>query len=203
LQGTLTNNRSGCHRPAAERRRVPFLCLFLPTNGHGGRGRSENDHGRRGRSESDQKTITAAEHVEKTITATSNPTQDATPRNFETAHQCFSHALLALANPYSSTFTQIRNSSVVSIQALTQISDERPLERLQQANESINKTVASIRKLTTSAAAIAASRVVIQSLLNEAAPAALEQHADLFAENDDESDKGDWEQVGSDEEIVE
>jgi hypothetical protein len=133
--------------------------------------------------------------------------QPAAPRSLDAAHQCFSHALLALANPHSSTFAEIRNSSVLSIQALAQISDESPLERLQQATASINKTVASLRKLTASAATIAASRVAIQSLLNEAPPAALEQHADLFAENDDEnddeSDKGDWEQVGSDEEIVE
>jgi hypothetical protein len=38
--------------------------------------------------------------------------------------------------------------------------------------------------------------------LNEAPQAAIEPHADIFAENDDESDKGDWEKVGSDEEIV-
>jgi acetylornithine/succinyldiaminopimelate/putrescine aminotransferase len=68
------------------------------------------------------------------------------------ADQCFSHALLALANPHGSTFAQMRNSGVVSIQALKQISDESPIERIQQATKSINETVARIRKLTASAA---------------------------------------------------
>jgi hypothetical protein len=121
---------------------------------------------------------------------------------FENAHLVFSQALLALANPYSSVFAEVRNSSVVSIQALKQIAVENPIDRLQQASDSIAKTVLGIRKLATSATIISASRVAIQSLLNEAPHDVLEQHAEIFAENNDESDKGDWEQVGSDEEII-
>jgi hypothetical protein len=127
----------------------------------------------------------------------------APPANFDPAHRFFSQALVALANPYSSVFTEVRDSAVGSIQTLRQITAESPVDRLKQSRERLPATIAALKQLNASVETIMACRTAIQGFLNEAPTAAHETHAEIFRDDTgQDSDKGDWEQVGSDEEVI-
>jgi hypothetical protein len=126
-----------------------------------------------------------------------------TPNNFAPAHQFFTQALVALSNPYSSAFTDVRNSSVVSIQIFKQILGESTVDKLRQSRAELENTIKSLKELNSSVETLSNCRVAIQNLLNKAPHAALEPHADIFTAVEDESDKAkDWDDIGSDEEII-
>jgi hypothetical protein len=122
--------------------------------------------------------------------------------NFDPAHQHFSRALAALANPYSAAFSDVRNSSVSSIKAIRQLTADQPAERLRESHERLRGAIAATRSLNAAVASISGCRNGIQSLLVQAPNAALEPHADIFVDSADESDKNEWDQMGSDDEII-
>jgi hypothetical protein len=122
--------------------------------------------------------------------------------NFDPAHQSFSHALAALANPYSSAFSDVRNSSVSSIKSLQLITADQPSDRMKESRARLTDSIASLKRLTASVINISGCRNGIQSLLVQAPNAALEPHADIFMDESDESEKPQFDDVGSDEEII-
>jgi hypothetical protein len=125
------------------------------------------------------------------------------PNNFAPAHQFFTQALVALSNPYSSAFTDVRNASVVSIHIIKQILSESTVDKLKESRERLQNTIQSLKELNASVDTLSNCRIAIQTLLNKAPHAALEPHADIFTVNEDESDKGkEWDDIGSDEEII-
>jgi hypothetical protein len=125
------------------------------------------------------------------------------PNNFAPAHQFFTQAIIALSNPYSSAFTDVRNASVVSIQIVRHILGESTADKLRQSREKLQSTVKSLKDLNASVDTLSNCRIAIQALLNRAPQTALEPHADIFTAPEDESDKGnEWDDIGSDEEII-
>jgi hypothetical protein len=122
--------------------------------------------------------------------------------NFDPAHSLFSRALAALANPYSAAFSDVRNSSISSLKSLRLVTAEPHIEQMQESHRRLKDTIASLRQLTAAVATISGCRNGIQSLLVQAPNAALEPHADIFVDQSDESEKNQWDEMGSDEELI-
>jgi hypothetical protein len=125
-------------------------------------------------------------------------------KDFEPAHLLYSQALVGLANPYSVVFAESRNSSVVGIQGMQKAISENPIQRLEQARKTVAETRENFKRLNASATSISACRAAIEGLMHKAPSAVLEQHVDIFRDEHSDSGKedGDWEQIGSDEEII-
>jgi hypothetical protein len=105
----------------------------------------------------------------------------AVANNFDSAHRFFSQALVALANPYSSAFTDVRNSSIASVMALRELSAGKAGAEFAQCRADLSAAGDLLRRLNVSVPQISACRLAIQGLLNAARPAAAEPHAEIFA----------------------
>jgi hypothetical protein len=124
--------------------------------------------------------------------------------NFDPAHLYYSQALVALCNPYSSVFAEVRNSTVAALQCLKQCSAENPVQTVEGSRKTLSETKEVLKQLKGSTTAISSCRAAIEGLMHKAPSAALEQHADIFRDDksDDSKEGGDCEQIGSDEEII-
>jgi hypothetical protein len=127
-----------------------------------------------------------------------------TQNTFEPAHVFYSQAVVALADPYNSAFAECRNSSVVGIQTMKHAIAENPVEKVQQARRTLLDVKELLKGVNGWTAAISSCRSAIEGTMHKAPSAALEQHADMFRDDKSDSgkDDGDWEQIGSDEEII-
>lgn len=124
-------------------------------------------------------------------------------KNFEPAHRFYSEAMIALANPYGSAFSDVRQSSVQNIKGMKDCLAQKPLENMKRSHETIKEMKEMLHKINNSRDAFTQCTETISKLMNKAPITTLEQHADLFHdESSDSSEKDDWEQIGSDEEII-
>ena len=120
--------------------------------------------------------------------------------NFDPAHHFFSHALVALADPFASSFADVRNASVGDIKIMKRISEDGKVDRLQQVHATLTGARDGITEIINGKTAISELRRSIEGLMNKAP---IEPHADIFMDNQSDSSKeDDWENIGSDEEVI-
>ncbi|EAY11400.1 hypothetical protein TVAG_379820 [Trichomonas vaginalis G3] len=122
--------------------------------------------------------------------------------NFEKTHQYYSQAIVALANPYSVIFSDVRNSSVENIKLLKEAADKNQLELLKKTSNTVNSIKTMLALIKESHDQLTKSRNAIQNMLNKSHSQTIEQHAAaIFQESDDSEEKSgenDW----SDEVII-
>lgn len=123
--------------------------------------------------------------------------------SFTIAHQGLSHALVALANPYSAAFSDVRNSSVKNIQSLRECNTESMITQVTNLRDEVIGMTEMVGRLAASRTALIECRESIDSILNKAAQQKLDTHTAIFEESDDSAPVGGgWDEVGSDEEII-
>ena len=124
----------------------------------------------------------------------------AVPKNFDPAHAYFSQALVALSNPYSVAFSDARNSTVSQLKVLKAICEEGNVDRLRASHSTITSTRDRIKEIVNGRSAISELRAAIEGMMNKAP---IEPRADIVMDAQSESSKeDDWENIGSDEEVI-
>ena len=124
----------------------------------------------------------------------------AVPKNFDPAHVYFSQALVALSNPFSVAFSDARNTTVSQLKMLKAICNEGNPERIHASHSTITNVRERIKELLNGGSAISELRAGIEGMMNKAP---MEPRADIFMDvQSDSSKEDDWENIGSDEEVI-
>lgn len=121
------------------------------------------------------------------------------PNNFDPAHYFYSQALVTVSNPYSSAFADVRNSTVTSLKSLDQAIAGGQRDNIVKARELLSAAKVQMSNICSSTSAIAELRSAIGGMMNKAP---IESHVDIFEDNSDSSKEDDWDNIGSDEEVV-
>ena len=123
--------------------------------------------------------------------------------DFEAAHLYFAHALAAAPEKISMAFVDVRNSSVRDIKQIQALNAQKSCDNFKEAKNKLIQTRKNLQDISSSSEALISLRGSIQALLTQAPSQALDAHADLFQDSDlSDSDKAEWENIGSDEEII-
>lgn len=121
------------------------------------------------------------------------------PNNFDPAHYFYSQALVTVSNPYSSAFSDVRNSTVSSLKSLDKAISGSQRDAVVNARSRLSEAKVQMSDICASASSIAELRSAIEGMMNKAP---IEAHVDIFADQSDSSKEDEWDDIGSDEEVV-
>ena len=118
-------------------------------------------------------------------------------------HKFYSQALIACANPLNLTFSQVRDSDVKNIQEFKKSINQNNLQQIKQLSFTITRLKEKMELIQASHEPLTKTRENLGKLCTSI-PQENDHQAHLFIDSDDNSEEhGDeWEQIGSDEEII-